>query len=150
MSSARPALIAVTPKVQCRRNVTSDQKTEFDTEGPSASMHFLSNLPFFRTANRAMRVKGYYLLRNYKATRRVRIERAIRMAGLNDLIAIHDVAYGQTGVLPDKIAVLCKRGCAEAEGLFFQFYQIAKAEERRYYSDATGIQKAVLASDLAG
>lgn len=93
-------------------------------------MYLLSNISVFRRFWGAPRVKGYYLLRNYKAAHRNRVERAIREAGLADAICIKDVAYGQGGVLPGKIAVYCKKERSDAESLFFQFYQIAKAEER--------------------
>lgn len=94
-------------------------------------MPLFPNIALFRSFRRSTKLKGYYLLRNYKASHRERLDRAIRMAGLVDAICIHTVAYGEGDVLPDKIAVHCKKDRRDAEALFFQFYQIAKAEERR-------------------
>ena len=93
-------------------------------------MYLFFNRWIFRAFRAAPRVKGFYLLRNYQAARRNRIERVIADAGLDDVVCINEVAYGEGGVLPDKIAVYCKKGRTDAESLFFQFYQIAKAEER--------------------
>ena len=70
--------------------------------------------------------RGYYLLRYYKESHRDRIVHAVTLAQIGDAILVKDAMAEAAG----KVAVYCKSDTREAESLFFQYYAMAKQEER--------------------